>query len=96
MQCNDIISRLSARKQKLREFGVRTLGLFGSTARNEARTDSDIDFLVEFDGVVTFDKYMDLKFFLEDLLEHRVDLVTRNSLKPLLKPYIEKDMVYVT
>jgi predicted nucleotidyltransferase len=63
-------------------FKIKTLALFGSTARNEATAESDLDFLVEFDADPTFDLYMDLKFFLEDLFEKKVDLVTKGSLKP--------------
>ncbi|MBI2383149.1 MAG: nucleotidyltransferase family protein [Gammaproteobacteria bacterium] len=77
------------------KFGVKELYLFGSHARNEAREDSDVDFLVEFGGRPTFDGYMDLKFFLEDLLHKRIDLVTRGALRPRLRPTIERDAIHV-
>lgn len=77
-------------------YGVRRIGLFGSFVRNEARADSDLDVLVEFqDGEETFEHYMDLKFHLEDLFERRVDLVIEASIKPLLQPYILSEAVYV-
>jgi hypothetical protein len=96
MKRNDILQVLAAHRQTIAEFGVRSLAVFGSVARDEARPDSDVDVLVEFEGRATFDQYMDLKFFLEDLLGHPVDLVTRKALKPRLKPYVEKEALYVT
>ncbi len=72
----------------LRErFGVRSLGVFGSWARGDARPDSDIDLLVEFEAT-TFRRYMGLKFHLEDLLGRRVDLVTRAALRPRLREHV--------
>ncbi len=68
-------------------FGVRTIGLFGSWARGEASSASDVDLLVDFERS-SFDAYMDLKFYLEDLLQLRVDLVLRRALKPLLRDRI--------
>ena len=61
---------------QIRGYGVKSLALFGSVARDEATLKSDVDLLVEFDGKVTFDRYMDLKFFLEDSLGCSVDLVS--------------------
>lgn len=72
----------------LRErFGVRSLGVFGSWARSDARPDSDVDILVEFE-TTTFRRYMGLKFHLEDLLGRRVDLVTRAALRPRLREQV--------
>ena len=76
-------------------FGVKELMLFGSAARDEIRPESDIDILVEFDQQPGFDRFMDLKFFLEDLLKAKVDLVTRDALKPRMRPIIEKEAVNV-
>ena len=80
---------------ELKRQGVKSLEVFGSLARGEARPDSDVDLLVEFDGSPTFDRFMDLKFFLEDLLRRRVDLVTRAALKPRLRPIIERESIRV-
>ena len=85
----DAVRRL---EQRLRtEFGVAALYVFGSVARGEARHDSDIDVLVEFDGPATFARFMDLKALLEDTLGTQVDLVTRAALRSQLKPRIEAE-----
>ena len=76
-----------------RRFSVSRIGLFGSFARGEATGKSDIDFIVDFEQQ-TFDHYMDLKLFLEDLFHHEVDLVLADSLKPRLKPYIDREIEY--
>ena len=78
-----------------RDFGVRRISLFGSTARDDARPDSDLDLLVEFAAGPTFDSFMDLKFFLEDQLGRKVDLVTPDSLKPRMRPVVEREAVDV-
>lgn len=96
MRLEEILERLRAHRKELAGFGVKTLALFGSVVRGEARPDSDLDVLVEFEGPATFDRYMGLKFFLEELLGCRVDLVTRKALKPRLRPYVEKEAIYVT
>ena len=75
----------------LAELGVATLSVFGSVARGEDRPDSDVDLLVDFDGPATFDRYMQLKFFLEDLLKRPVDLITRQGVRPELRSLIEQD-----
>ncbi|WP_366636442.1 nucleotidyltransferase domain-containing protein [Aquisalimonas sp.] len=56
---------------------------------------SDIDILVDFDGPATFDRYMGLKFFLEDLLGVRVDLVTRRALRDEVAPQVLQEAVRV-
>jgi uncharacterized protein len=72
-------------------FGVRELAVFGSVARGEASDASDLDVLVDFVGPATFDGFMGLKFFLEDTLGVKVDLVTRAALKPRLRARIEAE-----
>ncbi len=76
-------------------FGVKQLALFGSTARGEARPDSDIDILVSFNGPATSRRYFGLQFLLEDTLGQPIDLVTDKALRPELKPFIEKEAVNV-
>ncbi len=92
----DAISTLKVHEKFIRQkFGVKRIGIFGSFARGEEREDSDLDVLVVFEeGQKTFDNYMDLKFYLEDLFGREVDLVTEKALKPQLKDIIMKDVVY--
>ncbi len=77
----------------LRRLGVRRLGLFGSCARGEATSTSDLDCVVEFDRK-SFDAYMDLKFFLQDLFQCPIDLVLADTIKPRLRPIIQGETVY--
>ena len=86
---------LVANRKTLRKYGVKRIGLFGSYARGSATAASDIDFLVELERL-TFRDYMGLALFLEDLFEKDVDLLTPTSIKPGFKPYIEKEIEYVT
>jgi predicted nucleotidyltransferase len=88
---DDILGELQRRRDALTGFGVVRLFLFGSFLHDEAKPTSDVDLLVDFDGDPTFDRYMDLKFFLEDLLGRRVDLATRDSLRPRLRTRIERE-----
>lgn len=76
-------------------FGVTGLALFGSTVRDTARSDSDIDILVEFDGPATAARYFGVQFYLEDLLESPVDLVTDKALRAELRPFVEREAVRV-
>lgn len=78
-----------------RRFGVTSLAVFGSTVRDEAREDSDVDILVAFDGPATSERYFGVQFYLEDLLGSPVDLVTEKALRPELRPHIEREAVRV-
>lgn len=75
-------------------YGVTRLALFGSTARDTARPDSDIDILVAFDGPATSARYFGVQFYLEDLLGSPVDLVSEKALRPELRPFIEEEAVH--
>lgn len=96
MRSAEIVELLGARTDELHHLGVRSLKLFGSASRDEAGPTSDLDFLVDFEGAPTFDRYMDLKFYLEDLFGRRVDLVTRRGLREELRPLIEREAIRVT
>ena len=76
-------------------YGVTHLALFGSTARDTAGNDSDVDILVAFDGPATSERYFGVQFHLEDLFGCAVDLVTEKALRPELRPFIEKEAVHV-
>ena len=84
---------IEANREKLKGFGVRCLGRFGSAVRGEATEKSDLDFLVELEKK-TFDNYLDLKFFLEELLKCKVDLVMKDAIKPRLREPILKETIY--
>ena len=76
-------------------FGVVRLALFGSTARDTARPDSDVDVLVGFDGPATSERYFGVQFYLQDLLGRPVDLVTEKALRERLRPFVERDAIFV-
>ncbi len=86
---------IDCKKELNQQFGVTKLALFGSTVRDVARPDSDVDILVAFDGPATSARYFGVQFFLEDLFGCTVDLVTDKALRPELRPYIENEAVYV-
>mgnify|MGYP000471628457 CR=1 FL=1 len=92
----DILSVIKKSQDKIESFGVKRLGLFGSFARKEQTLESDIDLLVEFEeGKKNFDNFIHLAFLLEDLLGHRIELVTPESLNSYIKPRIIKEVEYV-
>jgi len=80
--------------QELNErFTVKRIGVFGSCARGDEDSESDVDIIVEL-VEPTFDHYMDLKFRLEDVLQRPVDLVMADTVKPRIKQIIEQEVVY--
>jgi len=88
-QREHIIERLRHAEQQIRNLGVRRLALFGSAARGQARSDSDVDLLVEFaPGQKSFDRFLALSELLETLLERPVELVTTEALSPFIGPHI--------
>lgn len=87
-----VLALLAAHREELAAFGVRRLALFGSVARDAAGPTSDVDLLVEFEGRATFDRYVELSFYLEALLHRSVDLVTIESLRGFMREVIEKDV----
>jgi hypothetical protein len=92
----NILSAIQQNQDQIKALGVRKLGLFGSFARDQARADSDVDILVQFEtGHKTFDHFMQLAFLLEDLLQRPVELVTDESLSPYLRPHILEEVEYV-
>ena len=95
MRREEALAILRGHLGDLTRFGVKSLALFGSVARDEAGPESDLDLLVEFEGTATFDGYMGLKLYLEDLLGSRVDLVMRKALRPRMVPSVEREAVRV-
>ena len=85
----EILRVLQKNSEAIKAYGVRRLGLFGSCARGENTPKSDLDFVVDFERK-SFDAYMDLKAFLEQLFGCRVDLVIADAIKPRLRtPILE-------
>ena len=92
---NDILNILKLNMVDIEKHHVTKIALFGSYARNEQNSKSDIDILVEFEtGQETFDNYMDLKFCLEELFGLKVDLVIFDSVKPSMKSNIMENIIY--
>lgn len=86
---------LEQHRESLRSLGVISLSLFGSVARDQAGSNSDVDILVDLEPPLTFDRYMDVKLYLEDQLRTRVDLVSWRSLKPQIRDVIEREAIRV-
>lgn len=96
MRKQDALRFLESHKQEIQQrFAVKRLALFGSTARDEARADSDVDVWVEFDGQATFDRFMGLQIYLENGMGAAIDLATPASIRPRMRPLIERDLLYV-
>lgn len=92
---NEIKRRLDeARGDLFRRYPLRSLGIFGSTARGDGAPDSDVDILVEFTEPVGFE-VADLAMDLEELLGRKVDLVSRKAVRERMLPYVERDLVHV-
>jgi len=90
----DIERRLKECKQMLKEtYNVEEIGIFGSYARGEETEESDIDILVEFNKPIGWE-FVDLKQYLEQILGKDVDLVTKKALKPQIKDFILKEVIY--
>lgn len=90
----EILHLLEKNRDKIKTFGVRELGVFGSVARDEQTEASDVDVLVELEKE-TFDAYMGLLFFLEELFGRKVDLAIKDSIKPLIRDRILSETIYV-
>jgi uncharacterized protein len=90
-----VLQAVADQHDRLRARGVRRLGLFGSIARAEARPESDLDFVIEFEpGRKTFDNYMEVKDLLEKLFGCQVDLVIAEVIKPRLRHRILSEAIY--
>ncbi len=91
-----IVKMLRLHDSDVRErFKITEIGVFGSYVRGEQRGDSDIDLLVEFEkGYKTFDNYMELKFFLEEILTSKIDLVIKTAIRDEIKQNILSEVTY--
>ena len=95
MRREEVLEILESHTAELEQFGVESLRLFGSVARDEADDESDIDLLVGFKESPGFSSFMKLRIFLEDLLGAKVDLVTENGLRDRVRPYVEEEAIRV-
>lgn len=95
MKRAQILKILGTQRQELSRRGVKSLRLFGSTARDEASAASDVDLLVAFDATPSYSDFMKLRIFLEDLLGVEVDLVTENGLRERVRPQVEQEAIRV-
>jgi len=93
MSREDLLKAIAGRRSELATFHVRSLSVFGSYARDEARADSDIDLLVEFDQPVGLLHFLRLRRFLEEALGRRVDLATPASLKERIRDRVLAEAV---
>ncbi|MFB0563615.1 MAG: nucleotidyltransferase family protein [Candidatus Lokiarchaeia archaeon] len=90
-----IVQKIEENKEKIKKYKVKKIGVFGSYVSGQPKEKSDIDILVEFEeGKITFDNYMGLKLFLEDMFNCKVDLVIAEDIKQRLKPYIMREVAY--
>ena len=95
MTREQILDFLKQHKQEMYDYyGVTKIGLFGSYARGDARADSDIDIAIEL-VKNTADSYFGLLHYLEDSFQKRIDLGIESNFKPIIKPYIVKEIIYV-
>ncbi|WP_159785158.1 nucleotidyltransferase family protein [Sodalinema gerasimenkoae] len=96
MKKQQILEILENHKGILQEqYGIKHLALFGSTARDTATETSDIDILISFEGIANSQRYFSTLFYLEDLLQKPIDLITDKAIRSELRPHIESDLIYV-
>lgn len=95
MRRDEVLRILREHWAEIRAFDVTGLYLFGSVARDEATPESDVDILVDFDPAASVGmfKYLRLQRYLASLLGRKVDLVTREAIRPQLAKYIFEDLV---
>lgn len=92
----ELLDILLHHKDEIKNFGVIRIGLFGSFRKGKQNSESDVDLLIQFlPEKKNFRNFMNLAFFLEDLLNRKVELVTVESISPYLKQYILQEVEYV-
>lgn len=94
---SELFNALNAHQERLRAYGVKRCGVFGSFARGKQTELSDVDLLVEFEhGKKSFDNFIHLALFLEEMLGRKVELVTPESLSPYIGPHILREVEYAS
>jgi predicted nucleotidyltransferase len=94
MKRDEVLAIIATHREQLQGLGVKSLTLFGSVARDEARPDSDVDLLVEFNRDVGLFEFIELRLYLEDILGCSVDLGTQDALREHLREPVLKDVIY--
>ena len=94
MEREKILQLLKSQKRRLKKFGIRSISIFGSVARDKARKQSDIDLLVEFEKPVGLFEFARLKLYLEELLGRKVDLVTPEALRKEFRESILREAIH--
>lgn len=94
MEREKILQLLKSQKRRIKKFGVRSISIFGSMARDKARKQSDIDLLVEFEKPVGLFEFARLKIYLEEVLGRKVDLVTPEALRKELRENILREAIH--
>ena len=93
---DEIKEIIKKHKDELKEkYSVKEIGIFGSFARGEAKEDSDIDILVEFEKPIGLFKFLELEEYLSNLIGREVDLVSKKALKPHIGKHILEEVVTV-
>ncbi len=96
----EVIKLLNRHRDKLKRYGVKKIGIFGSSVRNLLREDSDIDIFVEFEkGKATMKNFIYLNEFLENLFKRKVDIITKAGIESIrinhIKEKIKKEIKYI-
>ena len=91
-----ILEKIKSQKNFLKkEYGVKTIGVFGSVVQGKDTIESDVDILVEFETPVGFFEFIKLEDFLSGMLEKKVDLISKKAVKPAVRKEIFSEVVYV-
>ncbi len=93
MKRDEVLKIIAKHREQLEKLGVKSLSLFGSVARDEAGPDSDVDFLVEFNRAIGLFEFIEIRLYLQDILNCSVDLGTENALKENLREPVLKDVI---
>ncbi|HLE90625.1 MAG TPA: nucleotidyltransferase family protein [Anaerolineales bacterium] len=93
MERDKILALLKSRRRRLKKFGVHSLSIFGSIARDQARKNSDVDILVDFEKPVGLFEFARLQLYLEEVLGRKVDLVTPEALRKELRDDILREAI---
>ncbi len=93
MKRDEVLAIIEKHREQLQTMGVKSLDLFGSVARNEAREDSDVDFFVEFNREVGLFELIKVKLYLQDIIGRSVDIGTLDTLRDNLREPVTKDVI---